>query len=550
MTMHSRTIALGALSAVATLLAASAGTSLSLGGALAAARGGAALFASPVRLLAQAQTGCDALVSFAPPLSVVTAARAVDAGSFAPAGGRGGAAPAPAFASLPAFCRVQASLTPSADSDIRVELWLPLAGWNGRFQGVGNRGWGGAISYPALAQALAAGYAAASTDTGHSGGGARFGLGHPEKIADAGSRAVHEMTAWAKAVVAKYYGRAPAFSYWNGCSLGGRQGFAEAQRFPNDYNGIVAGDPANDVTHLYAARIAWAQAVHKTPASVIPPAKFPLIHRAALAACDASDGVTDGVIGDPTACRFDPAVLECRGEASGVGRGVASEEDSADCLTPAQVETARALYRPVVHPRTGVVLSEGLLPGSELGWGAVAGPQPESNAVDLFKYLVHQDPDWDWRTFDLAADVDRADGAVGNIINSTDANIEAFLHRGGKLLVYHGWADPQTSPLNSVDYVHRVTSRVGAARASSSVQLFMVPGMGHCEGGDGTDVFDKVPPLAQWVEHGTVPRRIVAAHETGGRVDRRRPLCPIGQVARWSGAGSSDDDAAFACVAR
>jgi feruloyl esterase len=544
MTMHVRTITLRALATFFAFAASAGMSSLSPAVVHGAAGAGIALLLSPVHLFAQAPTGCDALASFARPLSAVTAIRTVEAGSFAPEGGPGGGARA--FASLPAFCRVQASLTPSADSDIRVELWLPLAGWNGRFQGVGNRGWGGAISYPALAQALAAGYAVAGTDTGHSGGGARFGLGHPEKIADAGSRAVHEMTAWAKAVVAKYYGRAPAFSYWNGCSLGGRQGFAEAQRFPDDYDGIVAGDPANDVTHLYAARVAWAQAVHRTPASVIPPAKFPVVHRAALAACDASDGVTDGVIGDPAACHFDPAVLECRGDASGVAGG----EDSANCLTHAQVETARALYRPVVHPRTGEVLSEGLLPGSELGWGAVAGPQPESNAVDLFKYLVHQDPDWDWRTFDLTADVDRADGAVGGIINSTDANIEAFLRRGGKLLVYHGWADPQTSPLNSVDYVSRVTSRVGEARAASSVQLFMVPGMGHCEGGDGTDVFDKVAPLAQWVEQGIVPRRIVAAHESGGRVDRRRPLCPIGQVARWSGAGSSDDEAAFACVAR
>ena len=285
------------------------------------------------------------------------------------------------FTNLPALCRVEATLKPSADSDIKIEVWLPVDTWNGRLQAVGNRGWGGSIMLPALANAVANGYAAVSTDTGHAGGGARFALGHPEKLVDAGYRAVHEATGAAKALVEAYYGRAPRFSYWNGCSLGGRQGLTEAQRYPADYDGIVVGDAAYDVPALYTGRIAIAQAAHRTAANEIAPAALPLIHKAALDACDARDGVADGVIENPRQCRFDPAVLRC---------GDSAAPGDATCLTPLQVETVRAIYAPITDPRTGAVLFPGLEPGSELGWGVVAGAQPENNSLDLFRYVVLQ----------------------------------------------------------------------------------------------------------------------------------------------------------------
>ena len=480
-------------------------------------------------------TPCAQLSSLALPGVATATARVVGAGEFVPPAGRGGAA----FAATPAFCRVEAVLTPVADSEITLEVWLPESGWNGRFQGVGNRGWGGVISYAALAQAVTAGYASASTDTGHSGAGARFALGHPEKVIDAGSRAVHEMTTYAKALVDARYGTGPAFSYWNGCSLGGRQGYAEAQQYPSDYNGIVVGDPANDLTHLYAARLAWALAVHRTPSSEIPASKLPVLHAAALAACDANDGVKDGVIEDPRRCRFDPKAAQC------------ADADGPGCLTAEQVASARALYMAVEHPRTHETLAPGFVPGSELGWSVVAGPQPEANALDLFKYVVFQDPNWDWHTFNLATDVDRADQAVGKIVNATETRLANFFGRGGKLLIYHGWADPQTPPLGSVDYFERVV-KAAADRSpggtSVPARLFMVPGMGHCEGGDGTDTFDKVTPLADWVERGVPPTQILAAHQTNGKTDRTRPLCPIGQVARWTGTGDTDNAVNFRCV--
>src|SRR5947208_4555408 len=259
---------------------------------------------------------CEKLASLALPNTTITVAQSVAAGEFKPPAG-----PAVPFENLPAFCRVAATLTPSKDSDIKIEVWLPVSGWNGKFQAVGNGGWSGAVSLGALASAVRRGYAAASTDTGHSGGSASFALGHPEKLVDFAWRAVHEMTVQAKAIVSAYYGSGPKFSYWNGCSSGGKQGLKEAQRFPKDYDGIIAGAPANYWTHLMAGDLWPAHATHKDPASYIPPEKYQLIHRAALEACDALDGVKDGLLEDPTRCNFDAKTLLCAGE------------DTSACLT-------------------------------------------------------------------------------------------------------------------------------------------------------------------------------------------------------------------------
>jgi feruloyl esterase len=479
---------------------------------------------------------CESLATLVLPQATITSAQTVPAGAFqAPTNSRGGGR---AFASVPSFCRVAATLAPTSDSDIKIEVWLPMSGWNGKFQAVGNGGWAGMISYPALAQAVIGGYAGASTDAGHVGNTAAFAVGHPEKVVDMGFRAVHEMTVKAKLIIDAYYGSAPKTSFWNGCSQGGRQGITEAQRYPADFDAIVAGAPAVNWMLLNGVRMAINLKAHTTPDSYIPPEKYAMVHRAALEACDASDGVTDRVIDDPTHCKFDPQVLECR----------AGQNEN--CLTRAQVETARAMYAPLKNPKSGTVIFPALLtPGSESGWGTLAGPEPVGTALDGFKYVVNNDANWDWRKFDAATDIDRGVALDKGVLNSADANLKPFFDRGGKLLMYHGWSDPQVPALNSVDYFDAVLKAVGRQMASRSIQLYMVPGMLHCSGGPGTDSFDKMAAIEQWMRDGSAPAQIVASHFTDGLVDRTRPLCPYGQVARYKGTGSTDDAANFQCAA-
>jgi feruloyl esterase len=491
----------------------------------------------------EAQTSCEALASLALPDAKILSAQSVAAGAFTPpqGGGRGGRGGAPAvnpYAKLPAFCRVSAMLTPSSDSDIRIEVWLPSTAWNGKFQAVGNGGFAGTIVYPAMAGALAAGYATASTDTGHVGNSADFALGHPEKMVDFSHRAIHEMAVKAKAVIQATYGTAPRRSYFNGCSQGGRQGITSAQRYPADFDGIVAGAPAWGGMRLYAGRMTLNHTVNKSADAVIPAAKYPTIHKAVMNACDARDGVTDGVIENPTACRFDPLVLACKGE------------DTAACLTPGQIASARAMLSPIKHPVTGQTVFEGhLWPGAELEWDVLGGPQPNNNVVTVFRNLVIQDPKWDPKMFDPATDIDRAMKSPGHEwLLSDNPNLAPFFDRGGKLFMYHGWADPQVPAHTAMTYYNNVLKTVGP-QAANSMALFMVPGMLHCNGGPGTDTFDKVAALDAWVERGQKPTRIVASHLTGGKVDKTRPLCPFGQVAKWNGKGDTNDAANFSCVA-
>jgi len=483
---------------------------------------------------------CSHIASLALPQATITRAELVPAGAFVPpsAGNTapGGANASRTFTDLPAFCRVALTLTPSADSDIKVEVWMPSSGWNGKFLGVGNGGWSGAIVYPALAASIRRGYATASTDTGHEGGSGRFALGHPDKLTDFAYRAVHEMTVKAKAIVTAFYSGAPRLSYWQGCSSGGKQGLKEAQRFPDDYDGIVAGAPANYWTHLSTQAIWVAQATLKDPASFIAPAQYPLINKAVLDACDALDGVKDGVLENPAQCRFDPNVLQCADQAGPA------------CLTNAQVAAVRRIYAPATNPRTGAVIFPGLAPGSELGWSALAGgPKPLSISDDHFKYVVFADPDWDFRTFDFDRDLEKADQIDGGRINATDPDLRAFAGRGGKLLMYHGWNDQLIAPQNSIDYYGSVMRTLGAEHAEKFVRLFMAPGMRHCAGGIGPDTFDMLAALELWVEHGTAPAQVPASHATAGKIDRTRPLCPYPQVAQYRGTGSTDEAANFIC---
>jgi len=492
---------------------------------------------------AAAVDACDQLASLALSHAEVTRAQAVPAGQFA-ATPSGLLAPgAPSFRpynALPAFCRVAVTLRPSPDSDIKMELWLPAEHWNGRFLGVGNGGWAGSISVQALAGALARGFAVAATDTGHATRDGSFAFNHPEKLIDFSYRAVHEMTVQAKALVRRYYGKPPQTSYWEGCSTGGRQGLKEAQRFPEDYDGIVAGAPANYMTHMLAQSLWVAFATLQAPASLIPKQKFAVIHQAALDACDAADGIKDGVIDDPTRCRFDPKTVQCSG-----GDGPA-------CLTAAQVEAARKIYAAARNPRTGAEIFPGLEPGSELGWtGLAGGPEPMSIATDYFKYIVFRNPAWDFRTFDFDKDVALADKLDGGDDNAIEPNLSAFFGRGGKLLMFHGWSDMLIAPLNSINYFTSVTAAMGgAASVQDSIRLFMVPGMAHCVGGEGPSNFDKLDPIVQWVERKQAPDRLRAVRLVGGAVDRSRPLCPYPMVAVYTGTGSTDDAGNFTCRGR
>jgi len=481
---------------------------------------------------------CETLASLALPNTTITLAQPVGAGEFTPPGRTfgGGPAPAVAFKDLPAFCRIAATLKPSDDSDIKIEVWLPASGWNGKFQAVGNGGWAGSISYGAMAEALHDGYATSSTDTGHAGTSGSFALGHPEKVVDFGYRSEHEMTVKSKAIIAAFYGNPARMSYWNGCSTGGRQGLKEAQRFPDDYDGIIAGAPANPRTRLAFGTLWIAHANLKDPASYIPPAKYPAIHQAVLNACDALDGLKDGLIADPTRCHFDPQAIACKGG------------DTSECLTAPQIETVKKILSPSRNPRTGEEIYPGLEPGAELGWATLAGPQPFSATTDHFKYVVFKDPNWDWKTLNFDGDVALADKIDNETINATDANLKPFFGRKGKLLLYHGWADQNVAPLSTVNYYKRVVDTVsntlgGERRTADSIRLFMVPGMAHCGGGEGPNTFDVMSAMTAWRENGQAPDRIIAS-----RAGRTRPLCPYPQVAKYKRTGSVDDADNFVCA--
>jgi feruloyl esterase len=485
---------------------------------------------------------CAALSSLTLANGTVTLAQVVEAGAFVPPAPPGSTAPPTTtpFATLPAFCRVAATLTPSSDSDIRIEVWLPASGWNGKFLGVGNGGWAGTISYGALADGVRRGYAAASTDTGHAGNGgdASFAHNHPEKLTDFAWRAVHEMTVQGKAVLNAYYGKGPRLSYWNGCSTGGRQGLKEAQRFPTDYDAIVAGAPANYMTHLSAHLLWVAHATLKDPATRMTREKLAVIQRAVLDRCDALDGVKDGVLENPPACRFDPAAITCSGA------------DSPDCLTAPQVDALRKVYAPLKNPRTGAELYPGLEPGSEPGWTAIAvGPNPFPIADSHFKFIVFGKPDWDYRTLDFDRDVARAAEMDGGLMNAIDPDLGPFFARGGKLLMYHGWNDQLIAPRNSINYYASVMKKVGERRAADSLRLFMVPGLNHCAGGAGLNRIDPLAALEAWVEQKQPPAELPAAHVVKGEVMWERPVCAYPQVATYRGTGDTKVPGSYVCRA-
>ena len=441
-------------------------------------------------------------------------------------------------------CRVTAVATPTSDSKINFEVWLPPStSWNGRLMGIGTNGFQGAISYDDMRIALGRGYATVGSDAGHTGDDLRFAEGHPEKIIDWASRSIHLMTEAANNIVRSYAGRFPDRAYFNGCNTGGHQALMEAQRFPNDYDGIIAGAPAADRVHEIIGYLGVWEATHKDSVSLLPQNKLQLLTKSAVAVCDALDGVKDGVIDDPRRCKFDPATLMC------------SSSNADACLTAEQVMAAKSVYDGVRNPRTSEQIFPGWPRGSEgfgdsvnSGWGQMINIA-EPRRSGFFRYFVFNDPNWDWHTFDFDRDVEYADKKMG-FISATSPHLSAFKSRGGKLLMYSGWVDPILRGDDVVEYYEAATKTMGgAAKTSPFFRLFMVPGMGHCSGGPGTSSFDPVPALEQWVEKGIAPEKILASRVNRDVVERTRPLCPYPQVSRWKGTGSTDDAANFVCSA-
>jgi feruloyl esterase len=482
--------------------------------------------------------GCEALAtSLHLPHITITLAEAVAPGAFKPPGPGGGfGTPPGAFGNLPAFCRLAGTARPTPDSDIRFEVWMPASGWNGKFVGVGNGVWAGSIGYFEMTGPLSRGYATAATDDGHQGNplDASFAAGHPEKLIDFGHRAVHEMTVAAKAAVAAYYQKPPSRSLFASCSTGGRQALMEAYRYPQDYNAISSMAPANPMTALMVSSLWTGYAVARTGASRIPPAKFTLVHKAAVAACDADDGVKDGIISAPERCHFDPAVLACKGD------------EADDCLTKDQIEALRAIYQGPRDPATGRQIFAGFMPGSEQMFPLQTGPQPFGAAFTYMRDLVFKNPQWDFKSFDYGSDSALAVKAGAAILDVPPDGLGKFFGEGRKLLLSHGWADGLIPSLNTVGFYKDLTQHLGARKAGDSVRLFMIPGMGHCAGGEGPFVADMVSVIDQWAQDGKPPERIVVSNPPGAP-PRTRPLCPYPKEAVYSGSGSTDEEQNFRC---
>jgi feruloyl esterase len=448
---------------------------------------------------------------------------------------------------LPSFCRVAATLMPSGDSNIRIEVWMPASGWNGKYEGTGNGGYAGSIQYPDLAAGLRRGYAVANTDMGTSPSTMEDGdalVGHPEKWRDWGSRSTHEMTVAAKQIIRAYYGKEPELSYFVGCSTGGQQGLVEAQRFPDDYDGILAGAPANNRTRLHMGFLWDFTAARRNPESFIPASKLPLISEAVLNTCTAQKAAaSDRFLSNPIDCQWNPQALLCKAG------------DSPGCLTQEQIETVRDLYGGPVNPVTHKPIYPGLLRGSEFDWSYLMPPSREPRFDSLFKWTFGAT--WDWRTFDFNRDVAAVDARMAPMLNATDPDLHAFKARGHKLIVYHGWADVVVPSLESINYyvaVENAQTTEAASRHRGTLEdtqefyrLFMVPGMAHCSGGTGLNSVDAFGSLELWVERGVAPEKIVAKRIEKGVTQMARPICPYPETVRYNGTGDSNDAANFSC---
>ena len=516
---------------------------------------------------------CERLMALSLPNATITLAEMVKTGAFAPPanpaarGGGGSSALAgtlggvpdvpgrvtgntaglglgyngghgvPPFSALPAFCRVAATLKPSPSSDIHMEMWMPIVGWNGRFRGTSPNGLGGVINYNAMGVGLTDGFAVASTDTGHQGGSAAW-MQVPDKVTDFAGRAMHETTVVGKALTAAYYGAAPKYSYMIECGGGSAAALHEVQKYPADYNGIVVGGHAAHLTRQIFGQLWLWQATHPNGVAVLPAAKLRVIHDAVLAKCDRLDGVNDGVLEDPTRCTFEPQEIEC---ASG---------DGPRCLTPQQVDAVRKIYAGPTNPRTNERIWSPLYRGSELDWSFFTdAPSPIGIATSTLRDAILKDPNWDYRTspIDYDRDVALADRSDLARVNASNADISKYVQGGGKLILSGGWNNALVPAGAVVDYYGRVESAIGAQATRRSVRLYMVPGMIECNGGPGTDTFDMLDVMRRWVERGQAPTDVLASRVEYGKVVRTRPLCPYPQLATYKGKGSTDDAKNFVC---
>jgi feruloyl esterase len=478
----------------------------------------------------------------------------------------------PGFSS-PKHCAVQAVASPTSDSEIHFEVWLPVTNWNGKYEQWGNGGWAGSIVTAFLADGIKRGYAVAATDDGHKGTteDASWAVGHPEKLIDFAYRAVHLTSVYAHTIMQAFYEKDSQKSYFVGCSDGGREALMEAQRFPEDFDGIVAGAPATNWSSLIAA-MAWdEQALLGTPGSAIPPAKLPAIQKAALDACDALDGLKDGLIEDPRTCHFNPDVLACK-----------ADTDTLDCLTTPQLSALKKIYAGPKDPRNSKQLYPGLAPGTENGMGGwstwVTSSNPESAmqfkfANSYFGQVVNEQPLWDFRKLTFTNDLDFAYHKDGWILDAASPDLRPFRDHHGKLIQYHGWGDAALSPYNSIAYYESVENfltkypdpRTDTSKpVSDFYRLFMVPGMGHCGLGSGPNRFgnplqatdpndperDVLAALDRWAETGVAPDHIIGQGTVPGDSSKKltRPLCPYPQVAHYKGTGDPYDAASFECA--
>ena len=465
---------------------------------------------------------------------------------------------------LPAYCRIEATVTTSADSRVNFEVWIPLD-WNGKIVVTGNGGYSNALNVRDMGHALSQRYAAVGGDTGHqtpTPDDLLWGVDHPDRITDWGSRSIHAISGPARRIVEQVQGAKPRRAYFYGCSTGGHQAYAEIQHYPEDFDGVIAGAPGNNRIRLNAGFL-WQFLANRQPGdnatAIIPAAKLPLITKAVIAACDANDGVTDGVVDDPRTCRFDPTTIACTA-------------NEADCLTPPQVAALRKMYQGPRNPRTGAQVYPGWPPGSEAltvspqgsplsGWHQYWGGAEPTRAA-FWRHWVFRDPAWDWWSFDFDRHLATADERVGRMVDQINPDITAFKVRGGKAIVYQGWQDPVVNALDTIAYYEQVRVRQGSQHETDGFfRLFMVPGMGHCVGGTGATNFgnqnapapvldaehDLLSALDAWVDKGAAPSRLVASRVVNGATVRTRPLCAYPLKATYVGTGSTDDAASFVC---
>jgi feruloyl esterase len=445
-----------------------------------------------------------------------------------------------------AACKVKGEITPVPGSRITFELWLPKAGWNGKFEMVGNGGFSSAIPAAQMQRLLEAGYAVAGTDTGHTGDSPDFARGRPESMIDFAHRAVHLTAVHAKTMIKAFYGQAPSHSYFSGCSTGGNQAMAEAERYPQDFDGVIAGAPGANRTHLTAGFLWMFIANHRLSdgSEITPASKLDLVSRAALAACRKDNGgkagglAEDAWLNDPGLCRFDPGALRCR------------SQDGPDCLTGEQVGAIRAIY-------AGSKSTHGYPPGSETaganpnlpGWALYwADPRDPAKPARLsfWQIWAQMGDGYTGRWFDFGKDMAAADARLAGFVNHLAPDLTPFASRGGKLIAYQGTADPVVPYAYVVDYARAVTA--ATPRAGEVYRLFLVPGMGHCAGGPGLQSVEAQSALEAWVERGVAPELLIASIPAKGQSPAiSRPVCPYPEKAVFSGQGDPAKAESFAC---